>query len=277
MTVKLTNNASTLLSSGISDTDAQLAVSTGTGALFPSLGVGEWFPLTVVASTGEKEIMRATGRTGDVIDVERAQEGTAARAFDAGARVDLRVTAAVFDDVAADLGDAVDAAITLLQGQLNAPTGTKQVFHQNTAPTGWTKETNPAYNDAVVIATTGNVATAGTVAASTLFARTATDGHALTEAENGPHTHGDGTLALASGTITNGGNVTRNMQETKRTVRAVDPNASVVEDIDWDSSNLSLANLDVSGTTGSSGSGDAHTHPIDMRVKRYSVILATKS
>jgi hypothetical protein len=45
------------------------------------------------------------------------------------------------------------------------PAGTRMVFQQTTAPAGWTKVTDAAYEDAVMLLTTGTVATAGTIAA----------------------------------------------------------------------------------------------------------------
>lgn len=274
MAVLLTNSASTLLASSINDTDLALAVTNATGSLFPSPTGSDWFPLVVVASTGEREIMRCTARSGDVLTVTRGQEGTAGRAFDPGARVDLRVTAAVFDAIADDLGDVVDAAVTTLQGQLNAPSTTRMTFNQTAAPTGWVKESNSAYNDAVVVSTTGTVDTDGSVGAATLFARTATDGHALTQAQL-PSVN----LSGSGSTNTTGAHThSYNDEGTGSTNRGQD--------------GISAANTNSSNkTTGSSGdhshtvtvtvplggSGSEHQHNIDMRVKRYSVIVAQKS
>lgn len=41
------------------------------------------------------------------------------------------------------------------------PTGTRLLFQQTAAPTGWTKDTDSAYNSAMVVGTTGAVATGG--------------------------------------------------------------------------------------------------------------------
>lgn len=46
-------------------------------------------------------------------------------------------------------------------GTLSAPAGTRMVFHQTAAPTGWTKETSGSFNDRALIVTTGTVQTAG--------------------------------------------------------------------------------------------------------------------
>jgi hypothetical protein len=98
-TLKLSNNASSLLAGSITSSDTLLSVTTGDGAKFPSLGTGDWFPLTIVNSSGGYEIVKATARTGDVITVTRAQEGTAGTAFASGSRVDLRMTAAAFESL----------------------------------------------------------------------------------------------------------------------------------------------------------------------------------
>lgn len=88
------NNATSALAGSIADDAVSLTVTTGQGSRFPAPAAGEWFPLTVIDPTGTFEIMKCTDRTGDVFTVERAQEGTAAAAFAAGARVAHRVTAA---------------------------------------------------------------------------------------------------------------------------------------------------------------------------------------
>lgn len=100
MAVKYTNRATTLLAANITSGATSLSVTAATGSKFPALSLaGDWFPVVVVDAAGNIEIMRATARAGDVITVTRAQEGTAARAFNAGARVDCRLTAAAIDDI----------------------------------------------------------------------------------------------------------------------------------------------------------------------------------
>jgi len=50
------------------------------------------------------------------------------------------------------------------------PSGTRMPFQQTTPPTGWTKESNALYNDAVMGLTTGAVGTAGATAIGSVFA-----------------------------------------------------------------------------------------------------------
>lgn len=100
MGLKLSNNASGLLALAISDSDTSLTLEAGHGSRFPVLGSGDWFPITVVRASdpSQFEIMRCTGRSGDTLTVERAQEGTSALAFDPGDVVELRLTAGTLEE-----------------------------------------------------------------------------------------------------------------------------------------------------------------------------------
>ena len=86
LTLLAANNAQTVLAAGISSSATSLTVNTGTGSLFPSPVSGtSFFKLTLVdAATGLiTEIVHVTARSGDVMTIERAQEGTVARAWSA--------------------------------------------------------------------------------------------------------------------------------------------------------------------------------------------------
>ncbi len=96
LTLLAANNAQTVLSAGISSSATTLTVNTGTGALFPAPVSGtSFYKLTLVdAATGQlTEIMHVTARTGDVMTVLRAQEGTTARAWSANDIVANMMTA----------------------------------------------------------------------------------------------------------------------------------------------------------------------------------------
>lgn len=80
------NNAQTVLSSGISSTATTLTVNTGTGSLFPSPVSGvSFFKLTLIdAATGTlTEIVHVTQRSGDTMTIVRSQEGTSPRIWSA--------------------------------------------------------------------------------------------------------------------------------------------------------------------------------------------------
>lgn len=100
---QLTNNASTVLATGISAGSATITVLGGKGALFPSTG---YFFVTLTDGTNI-EICKCTSRSGDVLTVTRAQEGTVAYAFNGGDKVELRITAGVIRELAA-LTDNID-------------------------------------------------------------------------------------------------------------------------------------------------------------------------
>lgn len=91
--VQFTNNALSTLASGITDADLSLDVAAGEGALFPSLTGAQYFNCTLINSSNQYEYVKVTARAGDTFTIERAQQGTAARVFSAGDRVEHRLTA----------------------------------------------------------------------------------------------------------------------------------------------------------------------------------------
>lgn len=127
MGVKFKNNASSTLDTAIGATDLGLAVAYGDGTLFPSLGVGDYYYMTIQATDGTYEIVKVTARSGDSMTIVRAQEGTTALAFTAGAQCDLRVTVQGLldkfaeDNIAAnsvDLGDLETIAASRVLGSI---------------------------------------------------------------------------------------------------------------------------------------------------------------
>jgi hypothetical protein len=108
MAVKLSNNATSTLSAAIAANETAMTVQVNDAALFPDLGVGDWFPATLVNATGAMEIVRVTGRNGAIFTVQRGQEGTTAKDFPVGSKVDLRLTtAALLDLVTIAVGQVV--------------------------------------------------------------------------------------------------------------------------------------------------------------------------
>jgi hypothetical protein len=87
-----TNNAATLLASGILSGDTSLTVSTGTGALFPNPTAGQYFYCTLANNAGTTEIIKVTARSGDTFTtIVRGQDGTSAVAWNSGDKVELRL------------------------------------------------------------------------------------------------------------------------------------------------------------------------------------------
>jgi hypothetical protein len=103
MSLKLANNAVSKLASAIAAGDTSISVTAGDGAKFPALAAGDWFPITAFKSDGSLEIMRCTALAGDTLTVSRAQEGTAALAFNVGTIVELRLTAAAVAEIQSNI------------------------------------------------------------------------------------------------------------------------------------------------------------------------------
>lgn len=93
-----TDNATSLLASGITNVQTTLNVTPTQGAYFPSPGAGQQFAVTVEDTSGNQEVMYCTGRTSDTLTVVRGAEtipsqiGGPALAFASGSRVEMRVT-----------------------------------------------------------------------------------------------------------------------------------------------------------------------------------------
>lgn len=129
-------------------------------------------------------------------------------------------------------------------------TGTKMLFVQTSAPTGWTKDTTAALNNTALRVVTGTASSGGTVDFTTAFASQAVAGtnagFTLTTAEIPAHTHSEN--FGVGGATGSGASVTRG--------------ATV-------------------GSSGSTGSGGSHTHTftgtaINLAVKYNDVIIASK-
>lgn len=93
----ITNNAYGTTVDAIGGATTQFSVSSTVLDNFPTPTVDDLVLITVQSSGGVLEIMKLTDRTAAMFTVERAQEGTSAQAFPAGAVVELRATASAFN------------------------------------------------------------------------------------------------------------------------------------------------------------------------------------
>lgn len=100
------NNAASTLALAINSGATTAQLSSGTGALFPTITGTNYFigTFTDAATGAQNEIVKVTGRSGDVITFVRAQEGTSARTWAAGDNFEMFWTAG-------------EAALMLQQGQ----------------------------------------------------------------------------------------------------------------------------------------------------------------
>lgn len=124
LTLLASNNASTVLASSINASATTLTVNTGAGSLFPSPVAGtSFFKLTLIdAATGQlTEIVHVTARTGDSMTIERAQEGTVARAWSANDIAANMMTAGTLSYILGSFQplDATLTALAALTGAAN--------------------------------------------------------------------------------------------------------------------------------------------------------------
>lgn len=192
MAALVTNNASATLASGIISSATSIALTAGQGALFPSPAGSDYFYATLVDSSNNIEIVKCTARSTDTLTVTRAQEGTTARAYSAGDRLELRPTAALFNEKAplaspTFTGTVTAANLTVTGNTIlgSAPTNTLTI-----APNAVTWSGNPTHS--------GNHTFSGTIT------NTALTGGTINNASVGASTPSTGlfTTLGASGLIT---------------------------------------------------------------------------
>lgn len=159
MAVRFSNNAFATLGSSLTNVATTLSLSAGQGARFPSLGAGDYFFATIVDASNNQEIVKVTARSTDTLTIVRAQDGTSARAFNAGDRIELRVTAAslnALQDYAPSgsvSSNTVAGAIAELDSE-KAPINSPAFTGTPTAPTA------AAGNNSTLLATTAFVSDA---------------------------------------------------------------------------------------------------------------------
>jgi hypothetical protein len=97
----LSNNAGTVLALALASSGTSATLYPGAGALFPSPGAGQYFPLTLISASNSAttEIVYCTARSGDVVTITRAQEGTTALSWNAGDLVNNQITAGIVEDI----------------------------------------------------------------------------------------------------------------------------------------------------------------------------------
>jgi len=262
-----TNGASCRLGAPITTTSAiaNITLQVGFGVRFPQPTAGNWFVVTLVkADYSAIECVRCSGRSGDVLTVEtRAFDGTTANTWSTSDLVVLSPNAGAFADFRADL-NALDTRLDTAEVDINAlevdvaalsalmaqrprmDVGTRTVFHQAAAPTGWTLDTS--VNDRVlrVSDTTGAVN-----GGSWTISGISVNGHALTIDQLPAHTHSDNFMQSTTPYFSGGS---------------------------FQGYNIGPAGTT---TTGSAGGGEAHSHGLTIgnswRPAYTDVIICTRA
>lgn len=121
------------------------------------------------------------------------------------------------------------------------PSGTRMLFQQSAAPTGWTKDVS--VNDYGLRVVSGSVGITPGTAFSTVFAQTATGGTTLTQGQipghSHPYTRPDSTINVDLGAFT-------------------------------------VVSSTASDNTGNTGGGNAHSHSVALSLSYLDVIIAGK-
>lgn len=173
MTVKFTNNASGTLASSVTTSSTTITLTTGQGALFPSLASGEYFYATLVDSSNNLEIIKVTARATDVLTAVRAQDNTTAKAFTSGAKLELRPVAAALNGILQDAKDYSDASAgSLINAHISDPTDAHMASAVGFTPTGSIAATN--VQTALAELDTEKLAATATVTASNGITATGT-------------------------------------------------------------------------------------------------------
>lgn len=101
MPVIFKNNAASVLAVQAQLVATTIQVANGTGNRFPAPAANEFFYATI--QTGVNwEIVKCTARAGDVLTVERAQDGSLARLWGIGASIDMRIPNIVLESFLQD-------------------------------------------------------------------------------------------------------------------------------------------------------------------------------
>ena len=151
-------------------------------------------------------------------------------------------------------------------GSLGIVTGTRMLFQQTAAPTGWTKDTT--HNDKALRVVSGTVSSGGSVAFSTLFGRTAVDDHTLLTAEIPAHAHAN--------TLNDSGHDHDMPYRGSSAFTATTPGALTSVWTGDGTGSTSPATTGMTITNVDAGGGGAHNHGLDMRVQYVDMIIATK-
>ena len=142
------------------------------------------------------------------------------------------------------------------------PSGTRMVFQQTAAPTGWTKQTTAALNDSIMRIVTGTASSGGSTAFSTWSAQTATGARTLTTAQIPSHQHYAVSNTETAGALSSSNYIAkRNTDVTGTTTDYVLAGSATEASI---------------GLTSAAGSGSSHTHPVTRSLKYYDFIVAQR-
>jgi microcystin-dependent protein len=276
------NGSSSTLAVSIDGTDTTIQVQSGYGAAFPSPSGGNWFLVTLEDVDANVEVVRCTARSGDLLTVVRAQEGTVAQEFaNTTTRVELRNTKGSMERFFQRSGDTMGADLDLggfelVNGALGAdvtvpsesifPVGMIVLWSGSIAsvPEKWAlcngANGTPDLRNRFVVGAGGDYAVAATGGANSVTPTTgaagahdhgaATGGTTLTTAQMPSHSH---TLSTRGSNASSQGNTQRDFPRSYNEV-----GATLVESVE----------------TEAVGGGESHNHSITAAVDHTHTVSA---
>ena len=100
MAVVFSNNAVTTLAGSVSTSATSITVADG--SVFPDVSsASDHTYITLEDVNSNREIVKLTNRSGNTLTVVRGQDGTTAQSFSSGDKVELRITAVLLNEIAA--------------------------------------------------------------------------------------------------------------------------------------------------------------------------------
>jgi len=248
MAVVYSNNSSTALSSGITNSATSIAVGSVTG--FPTLSGSDYYYATLANVTNTKiEIVKVTAAAGTTLTVVRGQDNTTAVSFDASDNLQLRVTAATLEsatstDVSITGGSVATSTITDATASAKGLATAAQITKLDgiaTSANNYTHPTGAGYN---------HIPTGGSV--GQILKNTAS-GTATWQADNNT------TYSVGDGGLTS--NDFTDADHTK--LNAIEASADVTDSTNVVAALTAGTNVTISsgGTIASTDTNTVYTHP----------------
>lgn len=157
--------------------------------------------------------------------------------------------------------------------EANFASGTRMLFQQTAAPTGWTKQTDAGLNDTALRLVTGSVVNGGAVEFTTVFgASKATASHVLTTDQIPSHSHGAGSFAAASAGAHTHTIPLNAVSDSNFT--ALQAGQAVQSTTNTGSAGAHTHTI--TGSSAAAGSGDGHAHNLTLDLKYTDIIVAQK-
>lgn len=312
MPALVTNNASGTLASGITAVATTMSLGTGQGALFPAASGTSVFWATLINSSNQLEIVKVTAKSGDTFTIVRGQDGSTARAYSTGDKIELRPTAALFN---AKL-DADTAALTYAPLGGTGASGTWPISVSGNAATA-SNATNLGGNAASTYAPLASPTFTGTPAGPTAATGTNTTQLATTAfvLQNGfpagtrlafqqtaaptfwtkdtTAAIDDAILRLVTGTVGSGGSTAFSSFNSQSSVGATTLDGNMIPSHSHSLSSIYASSGKAIGagdgafsgtrsspsgySTQATGGGGSHSHGITTNIKYYDFIIASKN